>query len=123
MKSNRFWIILFSFVALVCAAVLLAIGSGSSSGGTAYIYWHGELEGIIELDAISESRTITLKGGNGINIIEAERGRIRVAEADCSNSLCVRQGWVSGGLTPIVCLPNGLVIRIEGGSGVDGVVG
>jgi len=65
-------------------------------------------------------------GTHGNNIISVEQGRIRVFAASCPDLICVRQGWVSNGLVPIVCLPNRLVITLDDGNndkGVDAVVG
>ena len=60
-------------------------------------------------------------GERGSNTIQVEPGRIRVLEADCPDQVCVRQGWISDEVTPIVCLPHRLVIQVSGGTdaGVD----
>ena len=51
-------------------------------------------------------------------------GRIRVESADCPDQVCVDQGWISDGTVPVVCLPNRLVIQIEGGGdGLDSATG
>ena len=61
---------------------------------------------------------------DGYNVIEVERGRIRVAEADCPDQVCVRQGWISNSVVPIACLPHRLVIQLDSdGGGVDGMTG
>jgi hypothetical protein len=46
--------------------------------------------------------------------ITAEQGRIRFTEADCPEKICVNTGWLSKPGQAAVCLPNGLIIRIEG---------
>jgi len=91
----------------------------------ASIYSEGLLIQKLDLAGVAEPFTLTVEGGGGFNIIAVERGRIRVSDADCPDGSCVRQGWVSGGVTPIVCLPHRLVIALEGGSanGVDAIVG
>ena len=45
------------------------------------------------------------------NLIEICDGRIRVAEADCPDQLCVQMGWLQNSGLPVVCLPNRLVIQ------------
>ena len=58
----------------------------------------------------------TVEGPAGLtNTILVEPGRIRVSEADCPDQICVHQGFISDGTTPIVCLPNKLIIQIIGG--------
>ena len=69
--------------------------------------------------------SFTVAWEGGYNVVEVERGRIRVAEANCPDQICVRQGWLSNSAAPIACLPHKLVIRLEGGeeAGIDGVTG
>ena len=69
---------------------------------------------------------ITVETSGNKNVIAVEQGRIRMLSADCPDGSCVRQGWISGGIFPIVCLPNRVVITLEHGdnrSNVDAVVG
>lgn len=40
-----------------------------------------------------------------------------MVEIDCPDGICVKTGWVDGG-TPIVCLPNRLIIEVKGGDGL-----
>ena len=78
----------------------------------------------IDLERVTEPRTLTLEDGRGRNTVLVERGRICVSEADCPDQICVKQGWISDGTVPIVCLPHRLVIEITGDGGdVDGAAG
>ena len=58
-------------------------------------------------------------------MVELAPGRVRMYSANCPDQVCVHQGWVSDGAAPLVCLPNGLVIQLEGGGedAPDTVVG
>lgn len=40
--------------------------------------------------------------------------RIRFIEADCPDKLCERTGWISRPGETAICLPNRIVVRIEG---------
>jgi len=40
--------------------------------------------------------------------------RIRFIEADCPDKLCERTGWISRPGESAICLPNRIVVRIEG---------
>ena len=123
MRSNIFWILIFCGVLAVSAVAALVLRQIPASH--ARIYQDGFLIESLDLAVITEPYEITVSNENGFNIIEVERGRIRVNQADCRDGICTRQGWVSSGVTPIVCLPNRLVIRLEGSSGsdIDAVVG
>jgi len=96
------------------------------------IYKNGILTDTVNIAAVTEPFGLLIEGSVedssniNYNYLEVEHGRIRVANADCPDGICIRQGWVSGGLLPIVCLPNRLVVTFEGeGSGfnVDAVAG
>jgi len=90
----------------------------------ARIYKDGALTETVNLSVATDPYTIDIHGSSGFNILEVEHGRIRVSKADCPDGICIRQGWVSGGLVPIVCFPNRLVITFEGNEAdVDAVVG
>ena len=55
------------------------------------------------------------KTGTGLlrAVTAAENGAVFMAEADCPDSLCVQMGKIYREGESIVCLPHGLVIRIE----------
>jgi hypothetical protein len=62
------------------------------------------------------------KAGN-YNSIEVLPGKIRVADADCPDKICVKTGWISQAGQLAVCLPHKLIINIEGKNNTaDGVI-
>ena len=69
--------------------------------------------------------TITVKGEAVTNVIEVDGLRMRVAQADCHDHVCVNSGWMERTGQIAVCLPNKLEIKITGGQAadVDAVVG
>lgn len=123
LKSNRFWLIALGGVLIVSVIAVLALRQGSAS--MALIYRDAELLESIDLASVAEPYSFKIGSDSGYNVIAVERGRVCIAYADCPDGFCVRQGWVSGGQTPIVCLPNRLIIRLEGGAApeLDAVVG
>lgn len=58
------------------------------------------------------------------NLIEVQDGKIRIAEADCRDQVCVRRGWASKNGETIVCLPHKLVLEVRGmkGSEPDSII-
>lgn len=123
---------------VICIVVLLCVSVGIfayqvylsntvSDGVVAEIYLDGELVRKISLSDVDKPYTFEVEGGDGIvNVISVEKGRICVSSADCPDGLCVKQGWRSGGVTPIVCLPNRLVINFknvsDNGDDIDGAI-
>lgn len=118
MIKTRTWVALFSalLVLATVAAILVKnpLDNGSSDENTvAKVYLDSVCVHTVCLSDVSEPYTIQLTGENGTNTISVENGRICVSSADCPDQLCVKQGWQSSGITPIVCLPNKLVIEFE----------
>lgn len=50
-----------------------------------------------------------VKGALGITTFEIKDGRVRIIDSPCPNKTCVNQGWHS----PLVCLPNNVIITME----------
>lgn len=122
MKKTGFWLLLIVLLLVACVAVMV-VQSLNRESGTAKIWQNGELLRTIDLTAVDESYTFEVAGDTVTNVVEVERGRIRVTEADCPDQVCVHQGWISDSSAPVVCLPNGLVIEIVGAdNGLDAVV-
>ena len=135
MKSNKFWVVVFCLVVVGCVVALLVLERGETS--FVRVYKDGKpVTDAVNLVAVTESYTITVgnlvetggvfDGVSGRNIVEIDVGRVRMLEADCPDGYCVRQGWITGGFVPIVCLPNRVVVVLVGGlndTGVDAVVG
>ena len=126
MRSTKFWVILVGAMLVVCLGAAVAVLGAHAGSSTARVYQDGALLYTIDLSQVEEGYTFSVEGPAGVNTIQVEPGRIRVAAADCPDQVCVHQGWISNGVTPIVCLPNRLTIRIENpaqGGEVDGVTG
>ena len=112
--STRLWMILLGavFAALAIAALALR-NTPTKQNAVARVYADGALVWEIDLSTLNDTQTFEWVGDRGANTIEARHGMIRVAQADCPDQVCVRQGWLSSGLTPIVCLPHRLVIELD----------
>ena len=78
-----------------------------------------------DLSTVAEPFTFEVPGAPYPITLEIEHDRIRVGHSDCPSQDCVRTGWISGSGGQIVCLPNKLVVSIQGTQApeVDGVVG
>ena len=84
MFKTRTWIVLIASVALLLIALSVFLLTSRSEGSD-----------------------------GGVNRIEVEPGRLRVAAADCPDRICVSQGWLSDQSVPIVCLPHRLIIKLR----------
>lgn len=112
--TNRIWIVVFSFVAVLCLALWLFISSVSSQSMIVGIYKDGSLVEKIDLNSVTGEREITLSGDYGDNVILVSNGHIEMKSADCPDKICVNHGELKSSSSPIVCLPNKVVIKFEG---------
>ena len=98
------------------AAVLLALSLRPAPAGplTAVITLDGQIVAQYELDRLTEPAALPV-GGPYPLVVEAEPGRIRIAESACPGGDCLRSGWADRAGDRIICLPNRLVISLTGG--------
>lgn len=112
---------------IILFAVLLAAGlmlsaltlRSGGEGGSVVVTVAGETYGRYSL---SEDREITVERDGHLNKITIKDGAVQMSEANCRNQLCVRQGTISKANETIVCLPNRIVVRIEGKGGEYDVI-
>lgn len=122
--KNRIWIIVFSVLAVLCLGAWLFISNISSTSRIVEIYQNGSLVEKIDLNSVTNEREITLSGEHGTNIILISNGHIKMKSADCPDKLCVKHGELKNSYSPIVCLPNKVVVKFENSTdGVDAKTG
>lgn len=117
--KTKMWIALLAAVLAVCIGLSLWLLRPRDDAGRVQIKSQGKV--LYEL-TLSEDRELTIGTDMGTNTVAIKDGKIAVIAADCPDHYCMNRGWCSGG-TPIVCLPNGLVIEFLDGGEIDGAVG
>jgi hypothetical protein len=106
--------------AIVLAAMQLRAGRAehklSAAGNSVIVEVYGERTHAIPFSRISGSSALRIQVGDGreATLEISESGRVRVTESTCPDKICVRTGWISRPGQSIVCLPNRVVVRIEG---------
>lgn len=80
---------------------------------TAEISVDGKIIETIDLDSIEGIREFSLDVSPAVTVT-AEKGRIRVSDAECPDRLCVGCGWLDSDGDMAVCLPAKTVISIKG---------
>lgn len=115
--KNRIWIIVFSVAALICFGMWIFISNVSSPTSVVGIYKDGSIVDKIDLNSVTNEYEITLSGEYGDNIILVSNGHIKMKSADCPDELCVEHGELKNSYSPIVCLPNKVVIKFENSTG------
>ncbi|NLM37622.1 MAG: NusG domain II-containing protein [Firmicutes bacterium] len=73
-----------------------------------------------------EARTEQVEVAGGVATIEMKDGAVRLVPTEdyfCPERICLRTGWIKQPGEAIICVPNKLVIRIEGREdGLDAVI-
>lgn len=107
-------------VLLLAAALVVGLAIHGRQAGAAQVvvYLDGTqvFSGELDTDAQYEAQ------GQYSNLVTIRDGKAWIETADCPGEDCVRQGSISRAGQSIVCLPNHLVVAIEGHSDVDVVV-
>lgn len=106
-------VILVASVLLAAAALFCALRFSRGKGGAVSITVNGEDFGTYPL---SEDADIDVKG---LLTVSVRDGKAYVSSSTCRGKTCVHERPVSRSGETIVCLPNGVVVRILGESEVD----
>lgn len=122
MKKNDIILI----AVLLAAALLTAVGmriwqmNNTRDAAKVVVTIDGQVYGTYPLD---EDRTerIELQDGS-YNILTISDGYADVTEASCPDQICVKHNHIKYSKESIVCLPNKVVVTVEGGedSEIDG---
>ncbi|STO00460.1 Uncharacterized protein conserved in bacteria [[Eubacterium] infirmum] len=112
-------IILFICLILIGGALSYLAFSGSSTGDLVVVKVNGEIYGKYSL---SKDRTITVNRNGHMNKITIKGGKVQVSKSSCKNQICVKQGSISTTHQSIVCIPNRVVVSIEGKGGEYDVI-
>ena len=79
----------------------------------------GEIYCSYDMDEVKGIVPVSTPNG-GENRVWVQEDLVFMDSANCPDQICVKQGVIRDGSVPIVCLPNKVIVRIEGGeSGLD----
>lgn len=108
MKKND---IILVFAVGIIAVVIFFIYEfvGGKDAGSVTVKVNGQVEGVYRL---SEDQRIEINGGT--NILLIENGEALMIEANCPDKLCVKQKAISKNSENIICLPNKVVVEVDG---------
>lgn len=113
---------------IILFAVLLAFGLGmlyfsiraaSVRGSEVVISVDGQEYGRYPLD---KDNVVEIVNGDRHNTVTIKDGGVSMSYSTCQNQICVNEGVVTTPGQLIVCLPNYVIIEIEGGEDSDEAV-
>jgi hypothetical protein len=64
---------------------------------------------------LGRDQAVEVRGRLGVSRIETRDGRVRFTEAPCVGRQCIHSGWLGRTGQVAACLPNGVVIEVQGG--------
>lgn len=73
------------------------------------------------IDLPLKDTVLSVEGPLGETLVAISKGRVSVLQSPCPRKICVNQGRISRPGESIVCLPNRIVITLQGKSGTDAV--
>lgn len=69
--------------------------------------------------SLSENGIVRVPGPLGISIVEIKNGKVKMLSSPCLDKLCIREGYISKPGQIIVCVPNRIILKIEGRANLD----
>ena len=102
------WLVIGLVIALALAVFLCFLPGNKQPSSQAQIYLNGECIQTVDL---TKDQTFTISDRYQ-NVIEVADGKIFFKESDCPGKDCVHSGSISTLGRVLVCLPNGVEIRI-----------
>ncbi len=102
------WLVL---ILMLVALVSLWISFGRSVGRNVVIY---SGERLVFTAPLSQPRQVGLRGPLGETQIEIQDGKLRVTSSPCPRKICIGMGEIHRSGDLLACVPNQILVRIEG---------
>jgi len=79
---------------------------------------------VVKRAPLSMNQIIDVKGKLGITQVEIRDGRAHILRSPCLNKVCIKSGYIQYADRLAACIPNRVVVRIQGTShsGVDAIL-
>jgi hypothetical protein len=112
----------FDIVILLVSAGIVALSAAWAYGpqaGTVKVVIKGQ--GGEWIYPLSSDREVEVPGPLGTTLVGIHDKSVRIEESPCPNKTCIAAGAISEAGQWVACLPNQVIVRIEGGSDDAGV--
>lgn len=106
---------------IMVLSLLLCIPLFFSQNNISYASVYVKEKEVLKID-LSKDKTYVVNGKLGKVHIEVKNRKVRVSQEKSPHHYCSKQGYVSNSNTPIVCLPNETVVKIENQKSQDTVI-
>ncbi len=105
----------------ISIAMIVFINNNTEVATSASVYYKNDLIMTIDMTE-KEQRTYTVDGTNGDVVIEVVDGKIRVFQENSPFNICSKQGYIENAHEVLICLPNDIIIKLEGNSDIDTII-
>ncbi|WP_321367865.1 NusG domain II-containing protein [uncultured Desulfuromusa sp.] len=76
---------------------------------------------VVFVAPLDKDQRVELEGPLGVTVLQIENGAARIISSPCAHKVCIRMGEARHSGDLLACVPNDLVVSIEGDStGEDG---
>ena len=101
--------LLIVVVLLVASSFLILLGQ--KTGGKVVVSVNDK---IVFVAPLNKDRHVELEGPLGVTVLEIKDGAARILSSPCTKKICIHMGEVRRSGDLLACVPNHLVINIEG---------
>lgn len=124
-RKHHRWYRAFRWGDLVVALVIVAVAaillgttawSGRKEVISVVLTHEGRLVRTWDLDELNKEGQVSLELGGFHYRLEWADGKIRFAESDCPDKICVQTGWVGKKGSIAACVPGGVVLKVKAGT-------
>lgn len=102
------------FLINITIIVLFSLSVYSSSSQEPQVYIETEEDRWIY--SIEEEQILNIPGRIGDSLVEIKEGKVRFLDSPCQDKLCEQMGWLESVNDWSACLPNGIMLIVEGES-------
>lgn len=95
------------------AAAWLAYGGENSGALTAIVKHRGQVVARVELSSLTEEKTVSIDGAYHLTVT-LDRTGAAVTDSDCPGQDCLHTGRITRSGQSIVCLPEQVIVTLEG---------
>lgn len=115
MKKRDF--ISISVISIILIISLIIYFATNKKSNIAHVYL--ENEQILEI-SLDKNGIYEVEGKISKLQIEVKDGKIGIIENECYDKTCIKMGFINDSSRTIICVPNGIIIKVDNNSnGVD----
>lgn len=106
-------LVVLAVLLLGVAAAWLTYGGENSGALTATVKHRGQVVARVELSSLTEEKTVSIDGAYHLTVT-LDRTGAAVTDSDCPGQDCLHTGRITRAGQSIVCLPEQVIVTLEG---------